>query len=93
MVKNSLCVHGEYAERILLPTETAQKVSKHIRRIRRKYLSVDEECGKLGLFAVHKIVSDGKYLNVFGEYAETIYAYMEMMQRGSWRILLIHQET
>jgi hypothetical protein len=28
--------------------ESAQKVSKHIRRIRRKYLSVDGEYGKLG---------------------------------------------
>ena len=28
----------------------------------------------------------GKYLNIFGEYAEMIYAYMEMTQRGSWRI-------
>jgi hypothetical protein len=37
--------------------ETAQKVSKHIRRIRRKYLSLDGEYGKLGLLAVHKIVS------------------------------------
>jgi hypothetical protein len=37
--------------------ETARKVAKHIRRIRRKYLSVDGEYGKLGLFAVHKIVS------------------------------------
>jgi hypothetical protein len=44
-------------ERIKTPTETARKVSKHIRRIRRKYLSVDGEHGKLGLFAVHKIVS------------------------------------
>jgi hypothetical protein len=31
----------------------------------------------------------GKYLNIFGQYAERIYAYMEMTQRGSWRILLI----
>jgi hypothetical protein len=44
-------------ERIQAPTETARKVSKHIRRICRKYLSVDGEYGKLGLFAVHKIVS------------------------------------
>jgi hypothetical protein len=35
----------------------------------------------------------GKYLDIFGEYAERIYAYMEMTQRGSWRILLIRQET
>jgi hypothetical protein len=44
-------------ERILAPTETARKVSKHIRRIRRKYLSVDGEYGRLELFTVHKIVS------------------------------------
>ena len=37
--------------------ENARKVSKHIQRIRRKDLSVDGEYGKLGLFAVHKIVS------------------------------------
>jgi hypothetical protein len=35
----------------------------------------------------------GKYLNIFGEYAERIFAYMEMTQRGSRRILLIRQET
>jgi hypothetical protein len=35
----------------------------------------------------------GKYLNIFGEYAERIYAYMEITQRGSWRILLLRQET
>ena len=34
----------------------------------------------------------GKYLNVFGEYAESIYASMEKTQKGSWRILQIHQE-
>ncbi len=43
--------------RIYAPTENARKVSKQIRRIRRKYLSLYEEYGKLGLFAVHKIVS------------------------------------
>ncbi len=45
-------------ERILAPTETARRVSKHIRRVRRKHLSVEGEYGKLGLFAVHKIVSE-----------------------------------
>ncbi len=44
-------------ERIQAPTETARKVSKHIRRIHRKCLSVDGEYGRLGVFAVHKIVS------------------------------------
>ncbi len=37
--------------------ENVREVSKHIRRIRKKYLSVDGEYGKLGLFTVHKIVS------------------------------------
>ena len=36
----------------------AWKVSKRIRRLRRKYLSVYGEYGNLGLFAVHKIVSE-----------------------------------
>jgi hypothetical protein len=43
--------------------ENARKVSKRIRRIRGKYLSIYGEHGKLGLFEVHKIVS---------EYAESI---------------------
>ncbi len=34
----------------------------------------------------------GKYLNVFGEWAESIYASMEKTQKGSWRILQIRQE-
>jgi hypothetical protein len=34
----------------------------------------------------------GKYLNVFGKYAESIYASMEKTQKGSWRILQIRQE-
>jgi hypothetical protein len=29
----------------------------------------------------------GKYLNVFGECAERIYASMEKTQKGSWHIL------
>jgi hypothetical protein len=73
--------------------ENARKVSKRIRRIRGKYLSVYGEHGKLGLFAVHKIRIRGKYSNVFGEYVERIYAYMEKTQRDSWRILLIRQKT
>jgi hypothetical protein len=38
--------------------ENARKVSKRIQRICRKYLSVYGEYGKLGLSAVHKIVSE-----------------------------------
>ncbi len=34
----------------------------------------------------------GKYLNVFGECVERIYASMEKMQKDSWRILQIRQE-
>jgi hypothetical protein len=34
----------------------------------------------------------GKYLNVFGECAESIYAPMEKTQKGSWCILQIRQE-
>jgi hypothetical protein len=41
-----------------VPQENAQKVSKRSRRIRGKDLSVFGEHGKLGLFAVHKIVSE-----------------------------------
>jgi hypothetical protein len=35
----------------------------------------------------------GKYLNVFGERAEGIYASMEKTQKGSWRILLLLDPT
>ncbi len=34
----------------------------------------------------------GKYLKVFGECAESIYASMEKTQKGSWGILQIRQE-
>jgi hypothetical protein len=34
----------------------------------------------------------GKYLNLFGECAERIYASMEETQKDSWRILQIRQE-
>ncbi len=44
------------------PSE-GETVSKRIRKFRRKYLCVYGENGKLGLFAVHKIIS---------EYAESI---------------------
>ncbi len=43
--------------------ENTQKVSKRIRRISRKYLSVYGENGKLGLFAVNEIISE--YAEVF----------------------------
>jgi hypothetical protein len=56
--------------------ENARKVSKRIRRIRGKYLSVHGEQGKLGLFAVHKIVS---------EYAESIFMYSEDARKESMR--------
>ncbi len=46
-----------------VPMENARKVSNRIRRKRGKYLSVYGENCKLGLFAVHKIIS---------EYAESI---------------------
>ena len=56
--------------------ENAQKVSKRSRRIRGKYLSVYGEHGILGLFAVHKIVSD---------YAKSIYMYLENALKESLR--------
>jgi hypothetical protein len=55
-ILHSFCVTGEYAESIEVTQETAQKVSNRSWRKRGKYLSVYEEHGKLGLFAVHKIV-------------------------------------
>jgi hypothetical protein len=42
--------------------ENARKVSKRIRRIRRKYLSIYGENGELLNLRIR-----GKYLNVFGE--------------------------
>jgi hypothetical protein len=35
----------------------------------------------------NRLRMSGKYLNVFGECAESIYASMEKTQKGSWRIL------
>ncbi len=70
-----------------MPQENAQKVSNRSRRIRGKYLSVYGEHGKLGLFAVHKIVSEyrkvfklirrmqGKNLCVHGVDAKRLLAY------------------
>ncbi len=63
--------------------ENARKVSKHIRRIRGKYLSVYGEYGKLGFFAVHKIFKYAERFEVFGEYAEGIYVYIKKKQRDS----------
>jgi hypothetical protein len=48
------------------------------------------ELGYLFLFSLHIIASD---LDVQDRRMERIYAYMEKTQRGSWRNLLIHQET
>ncbi len=45
-------------ESIYAPMGNARKVSKRIWRLRRKFLSVYGEYGNLGLFAVHKIVSE-----------------------------------
>ncbi len=65
-----------------MPMENALKVSKRIRRICRKYLSVYGENGKLGLFTNHLRIR-GKYLKVFREYAERIFAHMEKTQRDN----------
>ncbi len=56
--------------------ENARKVSKRIRRIRGKYLSVYGEHDKLGVICgtQNRLRIRGKYLNVFGECAERIYA-------------------
>jgi hypothetical protein len=58
--------------------ENALKVSKCIRRIREKYLSVYRECDKFRIVnsTQNRLQILGKYLNVFGEYAERIYAYV-----------------
>ncbi len=70
-----------------MPQKNAQKVSNRSRRIRGKYLSEYGEHGKLGLFAVHKIVSEyaesikhirrmrGKNLCVHGEDAKILLAH------------------
>ncbi len=67
--------------------ENARKVSKRIRRIRGKYLRICGEYVKLGIFAVHKIVSEyaenikrirrihGKNLCVHGEDAKRLWVY------------------
>ncbi len=67
-----------------MPQESAQKVSKRIQRIRGKYLSVYREHGKLGLYAVHKIVSD---------YAESIKTYSENEGKESLRTWRRRKET
>ncbi len=40
--------------------------------------------------APNRLCVSGKYLIVFGEYVGRIYAYMEMTQRGSWRIISVY---
>ncbi len=70
--------------------ENARKVSKRILRIRGKYLGVQYMeniancffCGTQNCLQIR-----GKYLNIFGEYVERIYSFMEKMKRDSWRIL------
>jgi hypothetical protein len=61
-----------------------QKVFKRIWRI----WQIRVICGTQNCLCMR-----GKYLNVFGKYAEGIYAYMEKTQKGSCRIILIRQET
>ncbi len=61
-----------------MPQENAQKVSKRSRRIRGQYLSVYGEQGELGLFAVHKIVS---------EYTKSILTYSENAGKESLHTL------
>jgi hypothetical protein len=58
--------------------ENALKVSKRIRRLRGKYLSVYGEYDKFRIVCSthNRLQIIGKYLNVFGEYAERIYAYV-----------------
>ncbi len=87
-----------HINRVHIYGECADSISKRIRRIREKYLSVYGEYDKF------RIVNSpqksfqilGQYLKIFGEYAERIYAseYMKIKtKRDSWHILLIHQET
>ncbi len=64
--------------------ENTRKVSKRITRICRKYLSVYGENGKLGLFAVNKIIS---------EYAESILTYLENTRKESMRTWGRRKET
>jgi hypothetical protein len=64
--------------------ENAWKVSECIWRIRRKYLSVYGENGKLGLFVVHKIIS---------EYAESIKTYSENTRKESMHTWSRRKET
>jgi hypothetical protein len=76
--------------------ENARKVTKHIQRIG-KHLNVYGEYGKLGLFAVHKIVFE--YAESIKTYSENkrkesmAYAYTEKTQRDFQRFLVIRQET
>ncbi len=81
-----------------------RKDSVRIWRKRKKTLGVHREYAQIILAYMENMANQGycgtqnrlrmcgKYLNVFGECAEKIYAYMEKTQKGSWRILLIRQE-
>jgi hypothetical protein len=62
----------------------ASKVSKRIRRLRRKYLSVYGEYGNLGLFVVNKIVS---------ECAESIQTHSENTRKEFMRPWRRRKET
>ncbi len=91
-VLNSLRANGEYAERLYALVEKARKDFWRTSRICtwriRRIWQIRVICG-----TQNRLRMRGKYLNLFGEYVERIYAYMEMTQRCSWRILLICQET
>ncbi len=72
-----------------------RKVFKNLRRMRGNYLSLDGECVKSGLFAVHKIISvwaesfkrirrmRRKDLCVHGEDAKRHLAYSPNMSRDT----------
>ncbi len=66
-----------------MPTENARKVFKRIWRL----CQIRVICG-----IKNRLRMRGKYLKVFGECAESIYASMEKTQKDSWRILQIRQE-
>ncbi len=65
--------------------ENELKVSKRIQKIHGKSLSVYKEYGDFRVVCStqNHLLTHGKYLNIFGEYVERIYAYMET-QRDSW---------
>jgi hypothetical protein len=71
-------------ESISAPMKNAGKISKRIRKMHGKYLSVYGEYGECrGCLRYSKSSPNTrKVLTVFGEFAERIYAYMENMQRA-----------